>query len=328
VPDRRRFLKLSALASTSLSALVSACTSSPAPEERRPVVISTWNHGEAANAAAWDVLSAGGAALDAVEQGVRVTEADPSVRTVGLGGWPDASGTVTLDACIMNGDGRAGSVAYLRRILHPVSVARRVMEATPHVMLVGDGALRFARAEGFSETTLLTPETAAAWEQRQAARDSVAGDTSATPEINIENHDTIGMLALDRDGTLAGACTTSGTRGKMPGRVGDSPLIGAGLYVEDGVGAACATGWGEAVIRTVGSHAVVEQMRQGAAPDEACRRVAERLTTQFADASIQVGFLALSPRGEIGAYSVRSGFTAAVYTPDGGNRRTDAPHVR
>ncbi len=326
--NRRDFLKLGALAGTFGSGVLTACAanaSSRGPAQK-PVVVSTWKHGQPANETAWEVLSENGSALDAVEAGVRVPEADPEVRTVGFGGRPDRAGNVTLDACIMDAEGRAGSVAYLRRIMHPISVARRVMEETPHVMLVGDGALDFARSQGFEEQDLLTEAAREEWEQwKQEHPDLVP----STPEANVEdesgNHDTIGMLALDAQGGLSGACTTSGTAWKMPGRVGDSPLIGGGLYVEPGVGAACATGWGEHIIRVVGAHAVVERMRQGADPEAACRDTVDRVLARTDATDFQVGFLALSARGEVGAYSVQSGFDVARYDATG-NRLTEAPH--
>jgi L-asparaginase/N4-(beta-N-acetylglucosaminyl)-L-asparaginase len=295
---------------------------------RSPVVVSTWRHGLPANVAAWAVLDDGGSALDAVEAGVAVPEADPEVRTVGLGGRPDRSGTVTLDACVMDERGRCGAVAALRRIPHPTSVARAVMEETPHVMLAGDGALAFAREQGFEETDLLTEQSEQDWEKWKKEQTE-----AARPEPNIEdetgatNHDTIGLLALDADGHLSGACTTSGTAWKRPGRVGDSPMIGAGLYVDDEVGAACATGWGEAVIRVAGSHLAVEAMRQGAAPRAACRRVIERVAALPVDPSdAQVGVLALRNDGAIGAYSLQSGFDTARRTPETDNRLVEAEH--
>jgi len=296
------------------------------PPSQSPVVVSTWRHGLPANEAAWTLLNEDGQALDAVEAGVAVPEADPDVRTVGLGGRPDRSGTVTVDACVMDEHGRCGAVAALPRIQHPTSVARAVMEETPHVMLAGDGALAFAREQGFDETNLLTAQSERDWmewtqEQTEAARPT----PNIEDEGNTENHDTIGLLALDADGHLSGACTTSGTAWKMPGRVGDSPLIGAGLYVDDEVGAACATGWGEAVIRVAGSHLAVEAMRQGASPQAACRRVIERIDDLPTDTTdVQVGVLALSTTGEIGAYSLQSGFDTARCTPETGNRLVEA----
>lgn len=330
MPNRRDFLKQSALAGMAASPLFAACGSSGADgRERAPVVVSTWSHGIPANEAAWEVLADDGAALDAVEAGVRVPEADPEVRTVGLGGRPDRTGTVTLDACVMDEAGRCGSVAALPHVLHPTTVARAVMEETPHVMLVGEGALAFAREQGAEEADLLTEQSEQEWEEWKEERDA-----PDRPEPNVEdetgedNHDTIGMLALDAQGRLSGACTTSGTAWKMPGRVGDSPLIGAGLYVDGEVGAACATGWGEAVIRTAGAHLAVERMRQGASPTAACRHVAERIAAMPTEASdVQVGILALSRTGEIGAYSLQSGFETAQYTPEGGNELLEAAHL-
>jgi L-asparaginase/N4-(beta-N-acetylglucosaminyl)-L-asparaginase len=329
--NRRNFLKLSALAGTFGSGVLTACAAnaSTGGAARKPVVVSTWKHGQPANEAAWEVLSQDGSALDAVEAGVRVPEADPAVRTVGYGGRPDRAGTVTLDACVMDANGQAGSVAYLQHIMHPVSVARKVKEETPHVMLVGEGALEFAQSQGFEKQDLLTEAAREEWEQwKQEHPDLVP----SAPEANIEdegaNHDTIGMLALDAHGTLSGACTTSGTAWKIPGRVGDSPLIGSGLYVEPGVGAACATGWGEHIIRVVGAHAVVERMRQGAAPEAACREIVDRVLARTDATDFQVGFLALNTRGEVGAYSVQSGFDVALYDAENGNRLTEAPHRR
>lgn len=281
----------------------------------RPVVVSTWKFGLDANEAAWTVLNSGGRALDAVETGVRVTEADPSNGSVGIGGTPDEAGNVTLDACIMDETGDCGSVAFLQNIAHPISVARKVMEETRHVMIVGIGAEEFAYAHGFEKTNLLTPKAEKRWKnwQRKNKRRS-------KQEINAENHDTIGMIALDQNGNLSGACTTSGAAFKLPGRVGDSPIIGAGLFVDNEVGGACATGWGEAVIRISGSHLVVELMRQGHSPEEACRLAVERLIVRNPDyQEIQVGFLALNKRGEFGAYCIQPGFVYAVYDTKEGN---------
>lgn len=296
-------------------------------DTQSPVVISTWGHGMPANEAAWEVLSEGGPALDAVEAGVRVPEADPEVRTVGRGGRPDRSGTVTLDACVMDERGHCGSVAALQHIQHPTSVARKVMEESPHVMLVGDGALDFALDQGFEKTSLLTEQSRKDWEKwKQEGADTTPPKPNIEDEVGAENHDTIGMLALDAQGNLSGACTTSGTAWKMPGRVGDSPLIGAGLYVDNEVGAACATGWGEPVIRTVGSHLAVELMRQGASPAEACRQVIDRIATRYDDTSdVQVGVLALNTQGDVGSYSLQDGFQAALYTSEEGNCLIDAP---
>ena len=318
MPDRRSFLRTTAAGAALAPALLEGCTpgdapasGSSSPDPIRPVALSTWEHGLSANAAAWEILSRGGRALDAVEAGVRVPEADPEVMTVGYGGFPDRFGKVTLDACIMDESGRCGSVAFLQDIKHPISVARLVMERTPHVMLVGQGALDFALANGFERENLLTPAAEAAWTRWKEEN----GETR--PIINIENHDTIGMLTLDQAGDLSGACTTSGAAFKYHGRVGDSPIIGAGLYVDNEVGGATSTGWGEAVIRAVGCFLVVEFMRQGYGPTAACEMAVERVISKNPDwRDIQVGFLALNKDGEYGSFCIAPGFNYAVYTPD------------
>jgi N4-(beta-N-acetylglucosaminyl)-L-asparaginase len=283
--------------------------------------LSTWRFGIQANEAAWQVLGVGGTALDAVEKGVRLVEADPAERSVGYGGRPDRDGRVTLDACIMDQDANIGSVACLEHIKHPISVARAIMEKTPHVMLVGEGALQFALAQGFPKENLLTPESEAEW--REWLKTS-----RYEPIVNIENHDTIGMLALDAAGNLSGACTTSGMAFKMHGRVGDSPIIGAGLYVDNEVGAATATGHGEEVIRVVGSHLVVELMRQGKHPQAACKEAVELILQKFkkrgADLkAAQIGFLALNKQGQYGGFALKPGFNFAVHNPQT-NRLLDA----
>lgn len=277
----------------------------------RPVVLSTWNFGLNANKDAWNILSGGGRALDAVEAGARVTEGDPNVSSVGYGGLPDRDGKVTLDSCIMDEHGNCGSVAFLEHIKHPVSVARMVMEKTPHVMLVGEGALQFALANGMKKEKLLTKSSEKAWKEWLKT-------ASYKPVVNIENHDTIGIIALDKQGNLSGACTTSGLAYKMHGRVGDSPIIGAGLYVDNEVGAATATGVGEEVIRIVGCHLVVELMRQGHTPDEACKAAVQRILKKNPSRAkdVQVGFLALNKQGVYGSYCLQPGFSYALRTPD------------
>lgn len=315
---RRTFLNLSALLPLGLLSPLQAWSRDESPQRqlrsgssRKPVVLSTWNHGTAANAAAWAILEKGGNALDAVEQGVRVTESDPENSSVGLGGRPDRDGRVTLDACIMDHRSRCGAVAYLQEIENPISVARKVMEETPHVMLVGDGAQQFALSQGFERKNLLTEASRQAWEKWRHEQAEEA------PAINHENHDTIGMLALDAQGNLSGACTTSGWAYKMPGRVGDSPIIGAGLFVDNEVGAACATGMGEAVIRIAGSHTVVELMRQGYSPQAACEEATQRILRKHEDlTNLQVGFLALNKAGEVGGHSVYAGFNYALRTAE------------
>jgi len=309
--QRRNFLRILGFTTVASSAL--ACKNDkPTPENEpqnpspKPVIISTWNHGQAANQAAWQSLQKNGTALDAVEQGVRVTEADASNSSVGLGGSPDRDGFVTLDACIMDHQGDCGSVAFLQDIVHPISVARKVMEETPHVMLVGEGAKQFALNQGFQSKNLLTESSNAAWEKWKKKADY-------QPKVNIENHDTISMLAIDEAGNLAGACTTSGLAYKMHGRVGDSPIIGAALFVDNEVGAACATGVGEMVMRTVGSHLVVELMRQGHSPTKACQLAVERIIKKHKSIEgKQVGFLALNKEGEHGGFAIYNGFNYAL----------------
>ena len=274
-----------------------------------PIAICTWNFGNA-TAKAWEVLEKGGNALDAVHQGVMVEENDLSNSTVGNGGRPDRDGNVTLDACIMDKDGNCGAVLAMQNIANPISVARKVMEETPHVMLAGKGAEQFAYEQGFEKTNLLTEESKQAWEEWKKT-------SQYKPIINIENHDTIGMLAIDADGDIAGACTTSGMAYKMAGRVGDSPIIGAGLFVDNEVGGATATGVGEEVVRTVGSFLIVELMRQGKSPQEACEIAVHRIIEGQRDShEFQVGFLAVNKKGEYGAYSLRKGFQYSINTAE------------
>ncbi|MBN9381247.1 MAG: N(4)-(beta-N-acetylglucosaminyl)-L-asparaginase [Chitinophagaceae bacterium] len=327
--DRRTFLRAAAVSS---AAALSGKPLSAGPLRQTdptgsPLVVSTWAFGQTANKGAWEVLRKDGLALDAVEAGVRIPEADPTNQTIGLGGLPDRDGRVTLDACIMDHQYNCGSVMCLEHIVHAISVARLVMEKTPHIVLAGEGALRFALANGFQKENLLTPESEKAWKEWLKT-------ANYHPEINIENrlydkqhdpmpggpgnHDTIGMLARDSQGRLSGACTTSGLAYKMHGRVGDSPIIGAGLYVDNEVGAATASGVGEEVIRIVGSHLVVELMRQGHSPEEACREAVNRIVSRNPQRSrsIQVGFVALNKQGEYGGYSLQPGF---VYSVTGNN---------
>lgn len=290
------------------------------------VVVSTWDAGRTANNAAWQVLSKNGKAIDAVEAGGRASESEPSC-CVGLDAWPDRDGKVTLDSCIMNGNGDIGAVSFLERIKHPVSVARKVMEMTPHVLLSGEGAQAFAVANGFPlEDGKLSPEAEKEWKDWLEK-------SNYKPVINIENrrpvsqiappyrfddgsfnHDTMGTVAMDAGGKLAGMVTTSGMAFKMRGRVGDSPIIGAGLFVDDEVGGATSSGVGEEVIRICGTHTVVEQMRMNRTPEQACREAIRRIVKRdpVKAKDMQVGFLALSRRGEIGAFSIQPGFTFAV----------------
>lgn len=326
--ERRKLLKISALGAfaglfrTSFASQENNSKIS-AEEPKKMIfakVISTWNHGMDANKGAWEVLSKNGSALDAIEQGLRVTESDVTNRSVGIGGLPDCEGHVTLDACIMNHEGSCGSVAFMEGIDHPISVARKVMESTKHVMLVGEGAEQFAKDNGFGKIKTPIPEAKEAykkWKKEQA-------EIIKHPPINHENHDTIGMLAMDKDGNISGGCTTSGWAYKMHGRVGDSPIIGAGLYIDNEVGGAVATGLGEAIIRVAGSHAVVELMRQGVSANEACKQVVERIIKKNKNLEgLQCGFLAIDKNGSVGAYSVYNGFNFA-YTDEKQHKLIDA----
>ncbi|MBL7111700.1 MAG: N(4)-(beta-N-acetylglucosaminyl)-L-asparaginase [Bacteroidales bacterium] len=311
---RRKFIQSSVVGAIGMSIINTAAASrnirnKNSPAEDDPLVISTWHHGLAANEAAWKILQNGGSAMDAVENGVKVSEADPSISSVGYGGLPDSDGNVTLDACVMDETGNAGSVVFLQHIMHPVSVARMVMEKTPHVILAGDGALQFALSQGFSKQDMLTPDAKKSWEKWKKSNKSIAH--------LAENHDTIGMLAIDKNGNISGACTTSGIAFKMPGRVGDSPIIGAGLYVDNEVGGATATGQGELILKIVGSFLVTELMRNGYSPAIACKMAVERIYEKFPDdRHLQVGFIAVNKAGETGGYSLRKGFDYAVFHGD------------
>ncbi len=326
---RRKFLKNSGLGAAGLMSvtLVKGCANETEPKKQqkdsqtiRPIVIATWDVPNA-TAKAWEVLDNGGSALDAVEQGVRMEEADIGNQSVGKGGRPDREGNVTLDACIMDQQGNCGSVVYLQNIAHPVSVARKVMEDTPHVMLAGKGAEIFAMENGFKRENLLTERSKKEWEAWKKT-------SKYQPVINIENHDTIGMLAIDSNGDLSGACTTSGMAYKMAGRVGDSPIIGAGLFVDNEVGGATATGLGEEVVRTVGSFLIVELMRQGKSPQEACeegvRRIIEKNKGKL---DFQIGFIAINKNGETGGYCIQPGFTYRTYSAEGHQNTPSASHI-
>lgn len=320
-PSRRALLAAAPVAALAGAAV--ARTAAPA------VMVSTWDFGAAANAAGVAAGANGGSALDMVEAGGRVAEADEGNSSVGLGGLPDRDGRVTLDACIMNWNGDIGAVCALEDIVHAVSVARRVMERTPHTMLVGEGARTFALEQGFETRNLLTPAAEAAWREwlktaNYAPRPNSENTDWRSMPGGPGNHDTIGLLAIGADQRMAGACTTSGMAFKMRGRVGDSPLIGAGLYVDDAVGGATATGVGEDVVRVAGAHAVVEAMRHGMDPSAACRGVIERLARLRGTkvAGSQVALLALDKQGRAGAFALQPGFTYAV-TDTGGQTRIE-----
>ena len=315
--NRRKFIKASA--ATGLGVSLGAFSQLFAQAESETIandpndifteglVLSTWDAGIPANEAAWKAMMDGGNALDMAEKGVNDTEANLSNLTVGLGGFPDRDGHTTLDACIMDSEGNAGSVMFLEHIKHPASVARRVMEKTPHVILVGEGAYQFALSEGFKHDAYVSEESQKAWKEWLKT-------SQYKPIINIENHDTIGLIAMDLNGDLAGVCTTSGMAFKMRGRVGDSPIIGGGLYVDNSVGAATSSGLGEAVIRTCGSFLVVEMMRQGATPQQACEEAINRIKMKHANyRDFQVGYLAVNKAGEIGAFAIHPGFTYSLH---------------
>lgn len=300
----------------------------------RCAVLSTWDFGAAANAAAFARLASGGSLLDAVEAGARVPEADPTIHTVGLGGYPDRDGHVTLDAIIMDDRGGLGAVAALEDVVHAVSVARRVMEKTPHTLLVGEGATEFALRQGFPREKLLTAEAEAAWREwlKQTGYQPQASMSSGSPTLrpgSADNHDTLGILARDSRGLLAGACTTSGMAFKLRGRVGDSPLCGAGLFVEAGVGGATSTGVGEEVTRIAGSARVVASMRGGMSPADACREAVQHLVRLRGEAlrGEQVGFLALSAAGEAGAFALLPGFTYAATDESGKTQVLPGDHL-
>ena len=270
-----------------------------------PVVIATWPFGLPASQAAWRVLARHGAALDAVVEGATFCEDDPSVDSVGYGGLPDSAGEVTLDASVMDDAGRCGAVACLYRVRHAARLARAVMEKTPHVMLAGEAATRFALEHGFEESNLLAPRAAeayAAWRKAQPDGSGTAGGASR----GAAGHDTIGLLALDAGGVLAGACTTSGRAYKLPGRVGDSPVIGAGLYVDGAVGAATATGLGEEVIKGCGSFDAVERMARGEEPAEALAAVLRRIERRRGRRDVDVSLLALRRDGTWAGATLRA----------------------
>ena len=328
--NRRKFLHLSALTAPLITAKRSLASGFDVVT--KPIVVSTWDSGMPVNAEAWKILSTNGRALDAVEAGARHIE-DKIDCCVGLGGYPDRDGIVTLDSCIMDEHSNIGAVAGIERIKHPVSVARKVMEKTPHVILVGAGAQQFAIENGFTLESGELSESA-----KQAYKDWLK-KSEYTPVINIENlpagqagkkqngpfapnffedgtanHDTMGLVAMDALGNLSGAVTTSGMAFKLHGRVGDSPIIGAGLFVDNEVGAATSSGTGEEVIRICGTHLVVEFMRQGYSPELACKKAVERIVNRdkAKAKTLQVGFLALNKKGQYGAYAIQKGFVFSV----------------
>lgn len=327
---RRNFIKNASLASAGLTvgSVIASCKENTSETSKSvtsitkvslPLVIATWNV-KNATAKAWEVLGAGGNVLDAVEQGCMIEEANEKGQSVGKGGLPDRDGNVTLDACIMNKEGDCGSVVYLQNITHAISVARKVMEDTPHVMLAGKGAEQFAYEIGLKKENLLTEASKKAWEEWKLK-------SEYKPIINIENHDTIGMLAIDKNGDISGACTTSGLAYKMAGRVGDSPIIGSGLFVDNEIGAAVATGLGEEIVKTVGSFLVVELMRQGKTPQEACKEAISRIVNKPNSnyKNFQVGYIAVNKQGVTGSYSVHQWFSMTKYQ-DGKNENIQSDY--
>ena len=312
--NRRSFIRKTALAVGAISSGIACSPESQGTASLNkeitpiPTVIATWDN-QRATQAGMQKLMEGGTALDAVEAGAKVPEGDPKDMSVGYGGHPDRKGIVTLDACIMDHLGNAGSVTFLQGIKHPISVARKVMEETPHVMLSGQGALEFALSQGFEQENLLTDAAKEAWEKWRKEQN--------LPLINENNHDTIGILSLDKTGNICGACTTSGAAYKLHGRVGDSPILGAGMFVDNEIGGACATGLGELVMTTLGSFLIVELMRNGASPQQACEeaiaRIVKRYQNRVTDEKLQVGYLALNKSGEYGYYSIREGYSVAVF---------------
>ena len=268
--------------------------------------ISTWKTTEA-NQKAGQMLDKGEYALDAAIAGVAIEEENPKNTTVGYGGAPDRTGKVTLDACVMNHLGDCGSVVAVENIVNVARLAKDVMEKTPHVMLSGKGAEEFAISQGYKKTDLLTDQSKKEWEEWLK-------DQDYRPIINIENHDTIGMLCIDKNNNLSGACTTSGLAYKMKGRVGDSPIIGSGLFIDNKIGGAVATGLGEEVVKTVGSFLVVELMRQGLSPQEACEKAVKRIVlNNTQENKFQVAYIAMNKKGEVGSYSIEPGFTYMDY---------------
>jgi N4-(beta-N-acetylglucosaminyl)-L-asparaginase len=317
--NRRKFVKIIGAVTP---ALVMPITSfGESSTSNFPIVITTWDQNKQANQAAWKVLKSSGSALDAVHQGVMVPEADPNDQSVGLGGLPDRDGIVTLDACIMDHAGNIGAVMGMENIIHASSVARLVMEKTPHVQLVGDGALQFALENGFKKENLLTENSKKAWKKWLETAKYNPMTTIEELEKRIhKNHDTIGMIAIDQQQNLSGACSTSGMAYKLHGRVGDSPIIGAGLYVDNEIGAASATGVGEEVVRICGSHTIVEAMRYGKSPEEACKLALMRLVSMKGESyakNVQIGFIALNKKGEYGCYSLLPNFTMAIVDTNG-----------
>ncbi len=324
--NRRNFLKKSALIGGGilLSPLAKAELSIPEmiSNSEDSIFLSTWNHGVPANKKALEIIKSGGSLLDALEKAANVSESNPKNTSVGLGGMPDRDGHVTLDAAVMDGKGNAGCVCFLEGFENPISIARKVMEETPHVILVGEGAAQFARSQGFKEIELLTEESKKAWEEWSK-------EAKYSPEVNVENHDTIGVVGLHK-GEVAATCTTSGMAFKMRGRVGDSPILGAGLFADEEVGACAATGLGEYVLKSQTSFLVLELMRQGNSAEKSCKIALERIKTKFLDPNpeleFQVGLVVIGINGDYAGYSILPGYQYAI-TKRGNTELIDAPYL-
>lgn len=320
--NRRKFLKNTSLTSVGLAvgATVSSCGNPtegkpiqtktkekmPVDMSNFPIAVCTWGFSKA-NAKAGEALQSGKNALDSAIEGVAIEEENLKNTTVGKGGAPDREGNVTLDACVMDSNGDCGSVLYVKNITNVAALAKLVMEDTPHVILAGDGAEEFGYSKGFKKENLLTEASKKAWENWKKSPEY-------KPIINIENHDTIGMLCLDKNGDIAGACTTSGLSYKMKGRVGDSPIIGSGLFIDNEIGGAVATGMGEEVLKTVGSFLIVELMRNGMSPQDACEEAIRRIVSKndrYKD--FQIAYVAMNKAGEVGSYCIHEGFTIMKY---------------
>lgn len=319
---RRKFIQNTAMTGigVSMAAVTVACgehsdintkktnKSMNASEETstKPIAICTWAFTKA-NEAAGKALSEGADALTAAIAGCEVEEENLKNTTVGKGGAPDREGNVTLDACVMNPQGDCGAVVCVSTITNVAALARKVMEETPHVMLASEGAEEFGYSQGFKKEKLLTEASKEAWLEWQKT-------SKYKPIINIENHDTIGMLALDANGDIAGACSTSGLSYKMKGRVGDSPIIGSGLFIDNEIGGAVATGMGEEIIKTVGSFLIVELMRNGMSPQEACEEAVRRVVAKNKNyKDFQVAYIAINKAGSTGSYCIHEGFTMMKY---------------
>jgi len=318
---RRNFIKNASLtgAGLAIGSTLSSCNDSenkkdmvedkkviPIDKTIFPIAICTWGFTKA-NAKAGEALSQNKPALDAAIAGVAVEEENIKNTTVGKGGAPGRDGCVTLDACVMNPQGDCGAVVCVENITNVAALAKKVMEETPHVILAGKGAEIFAYSQGFKKDNLLTEQSREAWNKWKET-------SKYQPIINIENHDTIGMLTIDKNGDIAGACTTSGLAYKMVGRVGDSPIIGSGLFLDNEVGGAVATGMGEEVLKTVGSFLIVELMRNGMSAQAACEEAVRRIVTKsdrYKD--FQIAYIAINKAGEVGSYCIHEGFTYMKY---------------